>query len=112
MRGYFQHASALHRITQDVIRRAENHRMFLGIGLDCKRRQIVPANSALDAEDPIWMLWACELAQKYDLGFSDSLERVIADLVATQPVIRDVEQAAEVFTRLLAYPGGAFPILQ
>jgi [protein-PII] uridylyltransferase len=112
MREYYGHAAAVARITTDVMRRAENSRLFLGIGLDCKRRQIVPANPALACEDPLWMLWACELAQKYGLEFSDDLERMIVDLVETRPVIHDTEQAAEVFTRILASPHGAYPTLQ
>src|SRR4029079_14885190 len=60
-RDYYRHASTVYQITHGIMRRAEGRRMFLGIGLDCKRRQIVPANQALEAEDPLWMLWACEL---------------------------------------------------
>jgi [protein-PII] uridylyltransferase len=112
MRDYYRHASAVHRISHGIMRRAEGRRLFLGIGLDCKRRQIVPANQALEAEDPLWMLWACELAQKYGLEFSDDLERVIVDLLATEPVIGDLERAGEVFSRILASPRGAFTILQ
>jgi len=112
MRDFFAHTSAVHRIAGQVMRRIENSRLFLGIGLDCKRRQVVPANSALASEDPVWMLWACELAQKYDLEFSDDLERAILDLLDMNPVIRDEAQAAEVFTRILASPRGAYPILQ
>jgi [protein-PII] uridylyltransferase len=112
MRDYYRNAAAVHRISHGIIRRAEGRRLFLGIGLDCKRRQIVPANQALEAEDPLWMLWACELAQKYGLEFSDDLERVIVDLLATEPVIGDMERAGEVFSRILASPRGAYPILQ
>lgn len=112
MRDYYCHASAVHRISHGIMRRAEGRRLFLGIGLDCKRRQIVPANQALDAEEPLWMLWACELAQKYGLEFSDDLDRIIVNLLATEPVIGDVERAGEVLARVLASPRGAYPILQ
>jgi [protein-PII] uridylyltransferase len=112
MRDYYRHASTVSQITRGIMRRAEGRRMFLGIGLDCKRRQIVPANQALDAEDPLWMLWACELAQRYGLEFSDDLERVIINLLATEPIIGDLERAGEVLARILASPRGAYPILQ
>src|SRR5262249_25050938 len=36
----------------------------------------------------------------------------IVSLLETRPVIRDAAQAAEVFTRILASPRGAYPILQ
>jgi [protein-PII] uridylyltransferase len=112
MRDYYDHAAAIDRIAGDVMRRAENSRLFLGVGLDCKRRQVVPANLALGSEDPLWMLWACELAQKYDLTFSDDLERAVVDLVETEPIIKDNKQAGEVFTRILASSQGVYPILQ
>ncbi len=112
MRDYYRHASAIHRITGNIIRRAENSRLFLGIGLDCFRREVVPANLSLIAEDPVWMLWACELAQKYGLEFSDELERDIVELLNASPVVGDKQQAAEVFTRILADSQGAYSILQ
>ena len=112
MREYYVHTAAIHRITGDITRRAENSRMFLGIGLDCLQRQIVPANIALGVEDPVWMLWACELAQKYNLEFGEDLIRAILGLLDTEPVLNHANDAAEIFTRMLAFPGGAWPILQ
>jgi [protein-PII] uridylyltransferase len=112
MQDYYIHASNIFRISRDIIHRAENSRIFLGIGLDCKRRQIVPANTALGMEDPIWMLWACELAQKYELEISDALERDILELLDKQPRISDMKQTAEIFERILASPRGAYSILQ
>jgi [protein-PII] uridylyltransferase len=111
MRDFYTHTANVHRITGDIIRRAENSRLFLGIGLDCKRRQIVPG-PALGFDDPLWMLWACEVAQKYDLEFSDDLERAILELLDARPNISDGAQAAEIFTRILASPRGAYSILQ
>ncbi len=112
MRDYYGHTSEAARITCDVMRRAEHSRHFLGVGLDCMNREIVPSGPALAHEDPLWMLWACELGQKYGLEFSDDLERAIVDLVETRTAIRDVEQASEVFTRILASPRGVYPTLQ
>lgn len=111
MRDYYTHASTVYRITEQIMRRAEQSRLFLGIGLDCKDRQIVSANPALESEDPIWMLWACELAQKYGLAFGDDLERMIPALLATHPTTREPAQASEIFTRILASPR-AYPVLQ
>lgn len=112
MRDYYRHAAALHRICSDVMRGAEHSRLFMGIGLDCKRRQLTPANPVLASDDPIWMLWACELAQRFDLDFSDALERAVVELVQTRPVIQDEIRAAEILTRILASPRGAYPVLQ
>jgi [protein-PII] uridylyltransferase len=112
MRDYYRHAGNIHRIGNDVMRRAENSQLFLGIGLDCEQKQIVAANPALEHEDPVWMLWACELAQKYGLGWSDALERSVVDLTRKQPKVRDVVQGGQVFTRILASPRGAYETLQ
>jgi [protein-PII] uridylyltransferase len=112
MRDYYAHASALYRITEQVMRRTERSRLFLGIGLDCMNRQIVSANPSLESEDPIWMLWACELAQKYNLTFGEDLERVIPALLSTHPTTRTPAEAAEILTRILASPRGAYPTLQ
>lgn len=112
MRDFYRHTSAVSRIASDVMRRAEESRLFLGIGLDSVRREISPANLSLVTEDPVWMLWACELAQRYGLGFSDELERDVVQLVSGNPETHDQQQAAEVFTRILAHTSGAYPILQ
>ena len=44
-----------------VSRGTRSPRLFLGIGLDCIRKEIAPAGPALKAENPLWVLWACEL---------------------------------------------------
>lgn len=112
MRDYYAHAATLHRISEDVMRHAENSRLLLGIGLDCRRKQIVRANPALACEDPVWLLWACELSQKYGLTWSDELERCAVELLDTKPLIQDRRLAAEIFTRILASSQGAYSTVQ
>lgn len=112
MRGYYEAASTIDRICMDVMRRAENSRLFLGIGLDCSRREVTPANSSLLTEDPVWMLWACEMAQRYELELSDELCRAIVLLMGRHPETRDFPQAAEVFRQILTSPRGAYPTLK
>ncbi|HSV72886.1 MAG TPA: HD domain-containing protein [Chthonomonadales bacterium] len=112
MRDLYGHTTAVHRICDQVMRRIEDGRIFLGIGLDCKRRQVEPANEALTADDPLWMLWACEVAQRYGLAFSDGFERAATSLVSTAPAIRDSAQAAEILTHILASPRGTYRVLQ
>ncbi len=112
MRDYFRHASALDRICGLATARLENGPLVLGIGLDSIERRVVRANPALAAEDPLWMLWACELAQKYNLTLSDPLEREIVELLVGRPQPSDWRQAGEVFARMLAAPSGVYPILQ
>lgn len=112
MRDYYAHASAIHEITSHVMHRAERGRIFLGIGLDSVERRVEPAGEALASEDPIWMLWACEIAQRHDLELGDDLAAAAMQLLATKPQITAAEQAAQVFTRILSSPRGAYRILQ
>jgi len=112
MRDYYLHASELHRICEDIFRRVENSRIFLGIGIDCVNRQIVPANPLLGMDDPVWMIWACEVAQRYELEFGDTLERAILNLLETHPVSTEHRQAADIFTRILASPRGVWHMLE
>jgi [protein-PII] uridylyltransferase len=100
------------RLAQQVMGRIGNSRLILGIGLDSKRGNIVPANHALESDDPIWLLWAFELAQKYRLGFSDSLDRIAVALVGIRPVLADSTAAGQIFTRILSHKGAIYPTLQ
>jgi [protein-PII] uridylyltransferase len=112
MAALYQDMALIRRVAEQVMRRMENSRLILGIGLDCRRRQIVPANDALESDDPVWLLWACELAQKYELEFGERLETAAVALVATNPVLPEPHLAAQVFTRLLSQTGRVYPILQ
>ena len=100
------------RVADQVIRRVGNSRLMIGIGLDCKRREIVPANSSLEADDPVWLLWACELTQKYNLTIGEAVERTMVSLVSTNPVLKEPQQPAEVFTQILMHRGRVYPTLQ
>ena len=100
------------RITESVMQRVENSRMMLGIGLDCRRRKIVPANGALETDDPLWLLWACELAQKYGLVFGERLVQACEALLAMKPELPDRCLAAQIFTRILSKKGQSYPVLQ
>lgn len=100
------------RVADQVMEKVGNSRLILGIGLDCKRKVIVPASSALESDDPVWMLWACELAQRYTLRLGDGLCRAAARLANMTPVLAEPARAAEVFTRILSRIGSVYPILQ
>ena len=77
MADLYPHLAFVRRMAEHVMQRVENSRMMLGIGLDCRRGKIVPANGALETEDPLWLLWACELAQKYGLTFGERLVQAV-----------------------------------
>jgi [protein-PII] uridylyltransferase len=102
----------IRRASDQVVRKVGDSRLILGIGLDCKRRQIVPANSSLESDDPMWMLWMCELAQKYGLGYSEAIERAAVTLVNGNPVVADPPAASRVFLDILSRPANLFVTLQ
>ena len=112
MADLFPAMAVVRRVADQVIRRVGNSRLFLGIGLDCKRRQIVPANDSLESDDPVWLLWACELTQKYNLTLGEAVERAMVSLVGIQPLLNDTQQSAEVFTQILSHRGRVYPTLQ
>lgn len=107
MRRYFQAASLIDCCCTAVRQRVQRGRIMIGIGLDCVEGRIEPASDALDAEDPSWMLWVCEVAQRYGLEISHGLRRRMARLTAAPPTAYDTQMVADTFTRIL---GSAQPI--
>ena len=112
MAGLYDRLALIHRVTRQIDRNVERSRLILGVGLDCRRRQIVPANDALISEDPSWLLWACELAQRYELEIGEDLERVAIALAEMNPVLIEEENAARIFTAIISQVGSIAPILQ
>lgn len=104
--------ATIRRISDQVMRRIGSSRLILGIGLDCKNRSIVPANSSLESDDPVWMLWMCELAQKYGIGYGEAIERSAVDLIATNPVIAEPAPASQVFLNILGTTTGLYSTVQ
>ncbi len=99
-------------IAANAMERAQNSRMMLGIGLDCRRGKIVPANGALETDDPLWLLWACELGQKYGLVFSARLAQACHDLLVMRPRLADARTGGQIFTRIVRNKRGVYPALQ
>ncbi len=112
MADLFPVMAVVRRVADQVMRRVGNSRLILGIGLDCKQRQIVPANDSLESDDPVWLLWACELTQKYNLMLGEAVERAMVSLVGCGPLLKDAMQSAEVFTQILSHRGRVYPTLQ
>ena len=112
MADLYERLALIQRVTRQVDRSVERSRLILGVGLDCKRRQIVPANAALMSDDPSWLLWACELAQRYELEFGEDLERAAIALTEMNPVLMEEENAARIFTTIISQRGAITPILQ
>lgn len=108
----YTHLATMRRFASFTFRRVEHSRLILGIGLDCKHRQIVPANEALIADDLDWILWIFELAQKYQLEIGEALEPIIIELLRSKPEVPADRSIRQVFTRLLSATGKVYPILQ
>ena len=106
MRDYYLFAAAAHLTCQEVIQRVEQGRHVLGIGLDCERKEVIPAENLLQREDPVWMLWAVRLAQEYDLNLSVSLQRLMRETAQGKPVTSDPKHLAETFLAILRAPSG------
>jgi [protein-PII] uridylyltransferase len=112
MADLYPHLSVVHRLSQRVMNQVAYSRLILGIGLDCKRKLIVRANDALASDDPVWMLWASELAQKYSLAWHPKLESAAVALVALKPPLSPSPDAPQIFTRLISQVGSIYPTLQ
>lgn len=112
MASLYPDLAFLRHTCERIMRRVENSRLILGIGLDCKRRTLVSANEALDSEDPYWLLWACELSQRYGLEWGDDVEAAARSLLAMNPVLGDTVAASHCFTRILSNPVGLYATLQ
>jgi [protein-PII] uridylyltransferase len=112
MADLYRSLALIRRVSDQVMRRVGNSRLILGIGLDCKHRSIVPANSALQSDDPAWMLWMCELAQKYGIQYSEAIERAAVDLVRIDPVLPEPAAAARTFINILSRPVNLYGTLQ
>lgn len=102
----------IRRTADQVMRQVGASRLILGIGLDSEGQRIVPANDALESDDPAWLLWACELAQKYGLELSPAIERAATALIAKRPETAQPAETAQTFTRILSSPERVAPTLQ
>lgn len=112
MAKLFPALAAVRYLADQMMDRVGNSRLILGLGLDSKHRQIVPANGALNADDPSWLIWMCELAQKYQLTFSREIERAAVDLTYLRPSPGEHNQAGRSFLRLLSTPNHLYSTLQ
>ncbi len=112
MRELYGRLVAVDQIADEVAHRMESSRLFMGIGLDCVKRQLTPANPSLAAEDPVWMVWACELAQRFDLTFSPELRHEISHVLARAPVTSEPARLGELVTAIVSSRRPIYPILQ
>jgi [protein-PII] uridylyltransferase len=112
MADLYNHLATIQRITRQVTRRVEQSRLIMGIGIDCRRKQLVASKDAFMGDDPAWCLWACEVAQRYELEIGESLERLFLDYLRTAPSLVDPLPAAQIFTQMIGRLGKVYPLLQ
>ena len=108
----FPHLALIYRLGSRIMNQVVYSRLILGIGLDCKRKMIVRANDALASDDPVWLLWASELAQRHELNWHPKLEAEAAALTALHPPLSPSPDAPQIFTRLISQTGKVYPTLQ
>ncbi len=112
MADLFPHLAAIRRIARQAMRTVGRSRLMLGIGLDSCNGEIDTDPVMIAMQDPAWMVWGCELAQRYTLKYSTRFENTACRLLQAHPVTREAAQAAEAFTRILQRPGKVYPALQ
>ncbi len=104
--------AASRRLADRVIRAVGNSRLLLGIGLDCVDRKIETANGFLTNADPVWMVWAFGLAQKYGLTLTDGLQSTASELVESHVRTKQPDELSAAFTQVLCKTGAVYPTLQ
>lgn len=98
--------------SERVMRTVGASRLMLGIGLDCENREIVSANGALSTVDPVWLVWACDLAQRYALQLSDGIQTTAMTLIQAGAATKHPEEVADALTEILSRLGHVYPIMQ
>ncbi len=112
MRDYYAHVADVDRICCQVMRRAENGSLYLGIDLDCVNRTIVPVSAMGETIEPMSMLQACELSHRHDIALSDMLRSRIAALNGCAIAPPDWHAAGEALLRIFGKRKPVAPILQ
>ncbi len=100
------------RVSKQVTRHVENSRLIMGIGMDCRRKQLVTAKDKFISDDPLWMPLAFELIQRYKLALGESLEQRILQTLRTQPSLIEGASALQSLTRILSFREKIYPLLQ
>lgn len=112
MRDLYVATSSVSRIGRSVAEHVELSPLVLGMGLDSVGRRITPVARLLGPESGSWVMFACALAQQYELTFSPELDSAIVERLASRPSLADLSESTDYFGRILsgAYP--IYPILQ
>jgi len=112
MSQYYANTAHIARVARQVTHHVENSRLIMGIGMDCRRKQLVTAKDKFVSDDPVWMLWAFEMLQRYNLELGESLEQRILNTLRTQPALTDGISASQGLTQILSCRGKIYPIVQ
>ena len=111
MADLFPKLSCIRRAARQAMRNIGRSRLMLGIGLDSCNGEIDTDCVMIGMQDPAWMVWGCELAQRYALKYSSRYENAVCKLLSTGPATREPHQIAEAFTRIIQRPGRIYPAL-
>ena len=112
MGDLYRALSVMRRVTDQVIRRVGNSRHILGLGIDCECRRVVPSTPPFHITDASWLLWICELPQRYSLELSEQMEQAAIATLAKRPEIKDPSEAADILTTMLSRAGRVYPSMQ
>lgn len=112
MARLYSHLATVARVSKQITRHVENSRLIMGIGMDCRRKEMVASKDGFVNDDPLWMLLAFELMQRYDLELGESLEQRMLEEVRARPFLADAKFASEGLTQILSCRGKIYPMLQ
>jgi [protein-PII] uridylyltransferase len=112
MADLFPQMSVIRLAAKQAMRAVGRSRLMLGIGLDSCLGEIDTDPIMIGMQDPVWMVWGCELAQQYNLKYSSRFENAVRRLLAAKPITREAHQAADAFTQIIKRPGNVYPALQ
>ncbi|HEV2473349.1 MAG TPA: DUF294 nucleotidyltransferase-like domain-containing protein, partial [Chthonomonadales bacterium] len=104
--------AANRRICASIVTSILRSRMILGLELDADDGEIAPATGTAEVGDPGWLVWACELAQRYHLHVGDRFNAAARSLMSRSRRALDGGRASQAFTRLLDRFGDVYPALQ
>lgn len=112
MADLYSHLAFVQRITRQVTRHMEDSRLMMGLGMDCRSKQLITSKDEFIGDDPAWCIWAFEFAQRYDLEIGESLEKRIVQYLRTAPPLQDPQSASQIFTQIIGRLGKIYPRLQ
>ncbi len=105
MHDLYQQMYDLFRLCRHIVRYIAESKLFLSIGLDCEHGEIAPANKSLERESPLWTVWACRIAQQYNIKLSLATQVLIEEVISETPQMPNWGEAGRLMMEILSQRG-------